>query len=217
MDDRVRWDDAVRAMDAKINERCKLIGAERFWSAAPAGAFVAGELAFRAGLLPYNVEALMDWFMTDQLPYMRGEVGAELAATTPAALLAAFLNDKASQIVNVLPPTPGETTRYAQREPHGAIVAHNDMVTQTINVRKDAFRDWCNSRSKNALAAMRDLTRANIIVGMDQKITLGRGTPYASARSVCFTIDMTHPEIAAAGTPPKVVHLSQTQALAGAK
>lgn len=212
MADRERYDGEVRALNAQLNTECLLVGAERFWSGAMAAAIVAGRIAFKAGLLPFDTEAMITWFKEEQLPHMRGEVGAELAATSPVALLSSFLNDKASQTIVILPPTHDEAQRFAQRQPNGAIVAHYDQHTQVLNVRKDAFRDWCNTRSKNALSAMRDLLRTNVIVGMDQKVTLGRGTPYASGRSVCFTVDMTHPDIAATGSLPKVVPLKQAGA-----
>ena len=204
-------DELVRTTMATIDRQFRITAPERYYSGAIAAALVAGHLALEAGLLPFQVEPVRDWLLNIQLEEMRGLIGAEKLAYSSPALLAAFLNDKMAQTVIVYPPTQAGNINLA-REPHGSIVAHEDKGKRTIDVRKDAFRAWCDTRHKNGIRVMSDLQRIGLIVAMDKKIALGRDTPYVAGKSVCFTIDMTHPEFAAAGSAPsKVVKFPSKQ------
>lgn len=205
-------DEAVHTTMAAIDRKFSITAPERFYSAPIAAALVTGQLAFQAGLLPFEIAPVRDWLLGVQLEEMRGLIGAEKIAQGPASLLASFLHDKMAQTITVWPPTQAGNT-VPDREPQGAIVAHQDKARQTIDVRKDAFRRWCDDRRKNGLRVLSELQRIGIIVAMDRKIALGRDTSYAAGRSVCFTIDMTHPEFAAAGStaPSKVVKFPSKQ------
>lgn len=205
-------DEAVHTTMAAIDRKFSITAPERFYSAPIAAALVAGQLAFQAELLPFEIAPVRDWLLGVQLEEMRGLIGAEKVAQGPASLLASFLHDKMAQTITVWPPTQAGNT-VPDREPQGAIVAHQDKARQTIDVRKDAFRRWCDDRRKNGLRVLSELQRIGIIVAMDRKIALGRDTSYAAGRSVCFTIDMTHPEFAAAGStaPSKVVKFPSKQ------
>ena len=192
-------DEMVRATMAAIDRQFRIAAPERYYSAQIAAALVAGKLALEAGLLPFETEPVREWLLGPQLAEMRGVIVAEKVAQGPAAVLASFLNDKMAQTITVFPQTQAGNIN-PDREPKGAIVAHQDKAKQTIDVRKDAFRRWCDERYHNGLHILGELQRMGIIIAADRKVTLGRDTPYAAGRTVCFTIDMTHPEFAAAGS-----------------
>ena len=96
-------------------------------------------------------------------------------------------------------------------------MAHHDVDKRVMYIRKDAFRRWCDDRYENGVRTMGDLQRTRAIVAMDKKFAIGTGTPYATARSICFVVDMTHPDVAAAGVTPKVVQFPSQQAKGATK
>ena len=202
------------AMDEQVRETVKemklkydVVGSERFWIAMIACVLVAGRLARNAGLLPYDVDAIVAWALNEQLPLLRSMVTTEKVEQSSAALLSAFLNDKNGQTLIMLPPSH-DGKRYPLHEPHGAIVVEKDMDTQVAYVRHDEFRRWCQVRHKDGPRALRELATAQVVVDLSYRRALGQGTNYAVARCVCFVVNLNHKAIAADGVASKIVDLA---------
>ena len=208
--DRERIDEMVRALKAELDARYALTSPERYWSAAMAAALVAGRLAREWGLLPFDVEPVRHWLYEELLVELRGIISSEATSSDPVSLLSSFLDDNVGHTIRVS--ADGNDNGFAQHVPTDAITIHRDVAKQLSYVRKEAFRAWCDRRSKSALRTMQDLVTSGVIARMNVKYALGQGTIYASGRSTCFVVDHTHPAFAAAGTPKKVVPLRAPQA-----
>jgi hypothetical protein len=190
-------DERVRRTVAELDEKWGLTAPERYWSAADVAALVAGELAYEWGLLPFRVEPVRAWAYGEQLKEMRGTVSAVEVESGPVAVLAAFLNDKSGATVVVSGiHVDGNITDQPLHEVHGAIVAHHDRHQQRMYVRKDAFRLWCSQHHRNPMRQLTDLARMGVVTDIEHRFVLGQGTKYASSKSVCFTVDLSHPEYA---------------------
>jgi hypothetical protein len=194
MQDRVGFDDIVRKSVAELDAKWRLLAPERYWSAGAAVPLIAGELAFRWGLLPFHVEPVRAWAYGQQLKEMRGTVHTLELESGPRSLLGAFLNDKAGATVVVSGTMiEGNVFENPLREPNSALVAHEDRRLRIIVVRKDAFRAWCGDHNHNPTRTLLELERDGLVKDVDKRFVLGKGTKYAAAPAVCFTIDQTHP------------------------
>jgi len=122
---------------------------------------------------------------------MRLSIGDEVQQLDPAGIVSSYLEHIDGEMVRV------NHCRYSPLDPFTElrelksfkeIKAHLDIEAQVVYVRKDAFRDWCNHKNKNAAAIITALHRAGVVGRMDVKFTLGRDTDLAKGRSNCFTI-----------------------------
>jgi len=200
---------------AEIDAEGKILSSERFWSAVIAAVFVTGEICQALGLLPYDAQAIRDWAVKTQVPWMRGIVREEYRDSL--AILTDFIAERHGNIVVVDKATSiganttgqavaGESA-FAVNTPHGALLGHYDLKTHVLLMLKQSFKDYCSrvgassSRILEELSEPRDGQR--IIVERNARRTLGKGTNMAKGQTYCFAVDMTHPDIA--GAAPTVV------------
>ena len=141
---------------------------------------------------------------------MRGHIAEDRESHEAEAVLGAYLNDCQGQTLV----TASDVTMSNQlpiTDPRGAVVAEYDKIAQQVLIRKDRFRQWLNDKHFNALKVLSDLNASAIVVASGKR-TLGAGTNFARARTVCLTIDLTNPAVAglpqpAAAKPTNVVPL----------
>lgn len=209
---RVAVEKRVQDLVREIDRRAGIQSSERFWSAYIASAIVAGEIAHALGLLPYDTEALLEWAVTVQIPFMRGVVKDEYR--DPLAIMTDYIAEKHSNIVVVdRTTTIGSNTSgqhvagdsaFAANRPSGALLGHYDIKAGVLYLLKHAFKDHCSrvgassTRILDDLAQMRQTsptTAARIVVDKAVRRTLGAGTDLAKGQSWCFAIDMKHPDI----------------------
>jgi hypothetical protein len=191
----------VREIVRRIDTAANITGGERFWSGDAAAVFAAGEIAVRNGLLSYDVDKLTRWFIEEQIPAMRGVVKNEY--TTPIGMLADYL-EKINGDILVTEKTRGGMNMgmiNPLRLPRGQLLAHFDLSDKTLTVLKNGFRNYCASIGANPLQVLDELVATpridgrRLIINHTAKKTLGAGTDLAKAQSICFIIDMQHPEI----------------------
>lgn len=187
----------VRAVVREIDQAAGIQSSERFWSATVAAVLVAGEIANQLGLLSYDPALLRRWALEVQIPHMRGVVEAEYA--TPLGTLAEYLEHINGEILV----TKG--TNNVIRGPRGQLLAHYDQEAGICHVLKKAFKDYCQRSGANSLRIIEELhapkltaagTVERVLASRHARKILGAHTDYAKAQSWCFSINMTHPEVA---------------------
>ena len=151
---------------------------------------------------------------------MRGVVREEYRE--PLAVLTDYIAEKHGSIlvvekapsigVNTAGQHTAGATDYPLNTPHGALLGHYDMRAGTLYLLKQGFKDHCSrigassTRILDELCTPRNLPNEaprKIITNRHTRQTLGKGTNLAKGQAWCFTVDMTHPDVA--GVVPTVV------------
>jgi hypothetical protein len=186
----------VQEVMAEIDVECEIESSERFWSAVVATAVVGCEVAQKLGVLPYKAEDLRHWFVTTQLPAMRGTLQEHYSG--PLGALSEFLE---SINGNMLVLQRGNSRAFGNisnilRSPdHGQLLARHESDVGTMWVLKKAFKDYCTRTGHNFTAILNELYNKRIIVSKHDHKTLGAGTDFAKGQAWCFVVNMNHPEM----------------------
>lgn len=190
----------VREVTREVDAAVKIESSERFWSATIATVLVAGEIAKELGLLSFNVDAVRNWALDVQIPYMRGVVTEEYS--DPLAVVADYLEHINGNIIMMQRPTNNNLPNVQHVPRSGALLAHFDTHDRMLYVLKKGFKDYCTRIGANTLKILDDLhTKRDgerIVPSKHTRRTLGAGTEFAKAQSWCFSINMDHPAITGA-------------------
>lgn len=202
----------IRSEMRAIDTECDIQPSERFWSSPAAVAFAIGKLAKALGLLPYDIDAVRKWYVSTQIPYMRGIVVEEYS--TPITALADYLEHINNSIL-VVQKTKGfgASAVLPLRAVHGELLARYEVDDKLMWVSIKPFKDWCIRQGLNHRKVVEELHQAKMDeAGITQRVipspnikkVLGAGTDYAKAQSRTFTVNMDHPDVRGA------LHLDDT-------
>lgn len=190
----------VRVVMKDIDQACGIQSSERFWSATAAVILVAGEIAFKLGLLPYDVAALRKWVIEYQIPFMRGVVTVEYS--DPLAIVADYLETINGSIITMRKGTGGNLNNVIKQPNHGALLAHFDLDDRMLYVLKKGFKDYCAKTGANSTKVLDELhlqkDGIRVVPQRHTRRVLGAGTELAKAQSWCFAINMDHPAVTGA-------------------
>lgn len=192
----------VREMMRRLDRDADIQSGERFWGAGGSCVVVAAEIASELGLLSYPANELYRWFVEDQLAQMRGVITAEY--NTPLATLADYLETISGNMI-VMGQSPSGA--YVLRAPTGQLLAHYDTGHKVMLVLKKGFKDYCMRIGADATKIVDELSSfttdtsgrlSRIITNKAVRKVLGAGTEYAKIQSICFVVNMTHPDVTGA-------------------
>jgi hypothetical protein len=178
-----------------IDTRQDITPAERFFSAAQACAYVAGDICFAQGWFPFDVGAVEAFMGEVEIPMLRATITGQYVALDPINVLTNFLEKNHGKILRVTHTSYTGERNMPGSELRGELVAHYDVPAKEIWVIKQVFRDYCKHYNVNPLQAMRELQTLNIISN-DVKRAIGHGTEYVKARTMVFIVNVGHPLIA---------------------
>jgi len=191
----------VRQLMKELDIEGKLEGSERFWSAYFATALVACEILVMLGIVSWDVVAIRRYMMGELLAQMRGVIHEEYQA--PVGVLADFLEKINGNILITDANFNGRAN--VPQQPRGELLARLDKAEGIMFVSQKAFKDYCRAVGANHREIIDTLhtpiqisesKRARVIPNRMIKKVLGAGTDIAKAQSWCFSIDMSHPDIA---------------------
>ena len=210
---RVQW--WVREIDRRAN----IATSERFWSAYIAVCLTVGEIANALHLLDFDLDYILEWAITKQIPYMRGIVKEEYR--DPLMILSDYIMEKQGGIIvidqstqigaNTGGKSAAADTAYALNKPNGSLLGHFDIKTGMLYLLKQGFKEYCSRIGASSSRIIEELgtpravgieAPARIIVNRSIRKTLGAGTEYAKGQSWCFAVDLRHPEMS--GSVPLV-------------
>jgi hypothetical protein len=189
----------VRELVREIDASCNIQSSERFWSGTIAAVLVAGEIAQKLGFISYDLAALRQWIVTEQVPEMRGIVKEEYS--DPLGIVTDYLETISANILVMekLHHATQQNLINVKRRPVGSLLAHYDTDEQVLYVLKKGFKDYCIRIGANARKIIDDLHASReggrIIVNTNSRRTLGAGTEFAKAQSWCFVLNTSHREV----------------------
>lgn len=203
----------VQQAMARVDAEGNIQSSERYWSAVIAAVLVAGDIAKLLGLLNFDTDAIKRWALEVQVPYMRGVVKEEYR--DPLAVLTDYIAEKHGNIVVVSKATSigvntggqhaAADSAYAVNRPNGALLGHFDQKANVLYLLKQGFKDHCQRIGASSTRILDELAAPRVVPGHQprpivtnraNRRTLGAGTDLAKGQTWCFTVDMTHPEIA---------------------
>jgi hypothetical protein len=174
---------------ADLDRRLNMEGGERYWSGTAAVVLVACDLGNRLGLIPYDVRAIENWLVDEQVPFMRGQVRVEADRRTPEAILSDFLERISGETIRV---TYDPSTGFGNPTvtPYGELKAHYDVHKRELWVRHEAFRKFCEIEGHSFVTLLDMLAHQKIITNKNVRRALGAGTNYEKLPSRCFIVDL---------------------------
>ena len=198
--------DAIDKISALLVDRAGCQNEERFQVAVSAVTLYCGNIAYKLGLLKFDMKALTPWVI-NQLKSMR-LVKKEVVSDS-ISVLGGFLGRFAAN--GIVVGAANATQSY--NEPHGQIVYRYEMETSRCYIARDFLRNEL-TRSHTDFSKLRaDLKANGVLVNPDKRKTLTSGIDkFIGSQQLCWELDMSVPivgNIAArvVNTPPSAAHL----------
>ena len=161
---------------------------ERFWSADGAVALAIGAIAYKLGLLPFNVRAIRDWLVNVQFPAMRGTVKEQYPSASE--ILTSYIDANGDSIVFV---PEGNTS--VVREPRSVLKGRYEASSGLLWLTKTAFSDYCATRRAPFQQYLNELAINHIVTDRNIRKVLTTGTNITPTRGHCFCVNMRHEEM----------------------
>ena len=195
---RTRVQQAMRAFEQMADLRTE----ERVWSAL-VGANLAGlQIAAEAGLISFNVSTLST-FAKMTIANLRTAV--RNATDSPAALLAAYMNDNITHTLLLGDPVRIPGSKGAEplvvREPTSRLEIRVELPTQRAFVAVNGFRTWLGRRGVIASQTFDELQQMGVALSLNAHRSLGVGTRYSTGPVRCLEVDLRHEAMAGVHTP----------------
>jgi hypothetical protein len=170
---------------------------ERFWASLMSVIMVIGRIAYKLGFHEFDMQAIEDWFVNVQLPFLRGKVSHELERKDPTSIVMDYLETIHGNTVRIEQDVNGVVSGIV-RVPDVDLKAHFDITAQEIWVRVEPFRKHCEREGHPYETTMGELIAHGIVTADHVKRTLGLGTSYAKGRVLCFVVNLKHKDIRSA-------------------
>jgi len=182
----------INAVSVELGMTVNQTAEERFWIALMATAFTAGELARKLGLLPYDVQPVRQLMLSRQVGHMRELIRDEARAHNPVVMLTNFLETINGAIIK---PKIINNHAFDETRPR-ELYGHFDHERGEIWCLRQAFKAYCDRNHVYYLDVLKKLAQEGIVLSLERKFVLGKGTQHAKVQSRCFLINAKHPELA---------------------
>jgi hypothetical protein len=177
--------DVEQAM-ARIDRQMHAESQERYWTATIAVAFVAGQIAYRMGLLPFDPEADLAW-MTTHVSRMRQQ--HVRAASTPSDTITEFLERHLTNTLTLSSKSASNLDNIVH-EPRGALYIRKEIDARRLYVSRNALMVYCNEQNANFRKLEDELARRGVVLKRNTHKVLGADTPFATGQTRCWLLDL---------------------------
>lgn len=167
---------------------------ERFWFSWAAMCIIVAEILRELGLASWSADAFREWFLTVQLPEMRGIVTVETQKNAPITVLTDYIEHVHSDLVKTDMTAGGFNVL---EKPRGEMKGHWEMDKKSMWLLRQPFISYCISRKVFANDILQELQRTGLTPETNKRHILGDGTVQAKLRSYCIRVDLSHPDLAA--------------------
>lgn len=184
----VKVREKLAAVNAYVSKRCEATSQDRFWPAYAATAVVAVEVMNTLGLTNYDTKALADWFV-DTILHLRlrkrensrgsAEVVEEYLRVTRAKNTLVVRKDG----VNGGPP-------QVVADPTDGLLVRVEEYNNLAFLSQREFTTWLIKNQHDSTEIRKNLEAMGILVGRNKQVTLGRGTPWATAQVRCSVLNL---------------------------
>lgn len=191
----------VRKIAKEFEDAAGVTAAERFQGGVSGAALAAGEFAQKLGLVPFDLRAIRNWLMKVQFATSR-ETMVESYSATPQSILSDYLEAINGDMLVVEQVQQGVSKGglFTVREPRGPLRARYEQDTGLLFVLRKDFVDYCNRGGYDSYKMIKELSvnpdgsQGPICNPKAGKI-LGQGTKFAKGYSVCFVVNICHPDM----------------------
>ena len=180
------------ATQAKIDRELKLTQRERIWSAALAANITGGRIAFKLGLIDWDMKAIYKW-ATDKLKDIRGDVTPPV--TNVVSSIAEFLNRHVQNYISVKDEADGRSgfENSPSQEPRGELIIRVEPDTKKMYIAVKPFKADCVKYQINYKDTLKELKDKGILVGMENK-RLSKGMQLVTPPTYCMVLNTIHGE-----------------------
>ena len=180
------------ATQAKIDRELKLTQRERIWSAALAANITGGRIAFKLGLIDWDMKAIYKW-ATDKLKDIRGDVTPPV--TNVVSSIAEFLNRHVQNYISVKDEADGRSgfENSPSQEPRGELMIRVEPDTKKMYIAVKPFKADCVKYQINYKDTLKELKDKGILVGMENK-RLSKGMQLVTPPTYCMVLNTIHGE-----------------------
>ncbi len=189
---RVDIERRVREKIDRIDAAANIRPNERIWSATIAATLVAGEVAREFRLAPFAVEAIEQWALRREIPYLRRALPIE---ADPLQVLFEFVEQYRARILV----TKNRFTVHRLDSPTLGKFGQYDMRSGALWIRADAFAEHCRRKGGNSdriIGALAKSYRGLVTERTAQKV-VGANTRYSDLkRNTVHVFHMKHEALA---------------------
>jgi len=183
----------IRAMQDAIATAANCQGEERFWVNGAACALVGGMIAYKLGLLRFEIAPVFKWVI-ETIRGMRRVV--QDAQMDDVALIANYFDEHAGHRLNVRKADLGdgrENWAVIGREPFGALLHRLERDQRTIFVNRKHVKDWMVKKGEDPATVSKALIAKGILSPGDTRKVLGAGTALAGGQVQVWKLSLKHP------------------------
>lgn len=186
----------VRHWIQLIDKAAKVSSGERFWSAGAACVLTGFELANQCGLTTCDVDRLYQFAVRTILD-MRSAVTENTRG--PVNVVSDYFNSNLRSALIVASEQQGLVASQMLHTPTDKLRIRYEKHNGKLFIDRADFRRFCGHHGIDAGSVAKELTKQGVLKSKDTKMTLGKGTPWSGMQTICWVLDMRHPDVLGAG------------------
>lgn len=188
--------DRIRHWVRAVDQAGQVSSGERFWSAGVACVLVGFELANACGLTNCDIDRLFQ-FAVRVIQDMRTVVTEN--TRSPVGAISEYFNSNLRSALIVNSDGTATSPPVMLHEPSDRLRIRYEKHRGVLYLDRADFNRFCGQRQVDAKALGKELLRLGVLRGTNTKLTLGKGTIYSGMQTICWVVDMKHPEVLGAG------------------
>jgi energy-coupling factor transporter ATP-binding protein EcfA2 len=186
----------IESVRARIDKLADIRGEERFWSAVAAAAIYGGAIAKSLGIIDFDVAKLIPW-IAETIHNMRDQ--KEELSENAVGVLGQFLDEHSNNRLMIRGDCSPRTQNVPVELPRGALVIRHEVDNNKLFISRTAFKTWLGKRFGEYSKTAKELRDLRILRETGHRKILGANTIIKGAQVSCWVIDLTAPELGAAG------------------
>lgn len=189
-------EEAIHARSDTLNASWALAAPERFVGGCCASMYEVAIRAYDLGLHRFDVDEVMVWVESIQLPRQRAIMMAQDERSNPLEVLSTYLAQFHGEAVRIDEDGKGNLAGIISVPQSRTLAYRFDIHGSQIWIRAEHLSRYCVDRRLDFAHVVRALEKSKVIVGHERKSLLSGIPNYPQMRSMCYVIDMNHPKLA---------------------
>lgn len=201
--------DRVRHWVQVVDQQAGVSSGERFWSAGVACVLTGFELANQCGLTNCDIDRLLQ-FAVRVIHSMRMDVTDNTRG--PISVVSDYFNSNLRSALILATDGHGTTAPQMLNVPTDKLRIRYERFNGRLYIDRADFGRFCGKQGIDRSALARELQLMGVLKSLDTKITLGKGTPVSGMQTICWVLDMNHPDVKGVG---ELMGVATTPAVGG--
>ncbi len=153
---------------------------------------VAGIILNHYKILQFDVARIMNWASEEADTKINGD---DLDSNSPFKKLQKFVADNLDSCLIVSDTFKSGSAQMPIRTPNKHLHMRMEIKTRTLYISTETLKEWCAKHNISFIRFGKELYTRNVVSDRNRSITLGAGTGIPSVRTLCWEINMAHPDI----------------------